>query len=155
MNSLSTSIVNTVTALSAYTQSTVSSLTALTDTTARTLTSFVNTAVSAVSAASNRMNISAVEIPIFSIRDKDSGTVFTYTSTQNVTAVITSDANTSGFMTSIAQLSTGAITIRAAQDYTAGNVVSYGSVFQTAGRGATVTIMRVDNNTFLLNGVLL
>lgn len=87
------------------------------------------------------------------ISTNDVGKILVYSATSPITAYITSSLNTSGFNTTVAQLSTGTITIALSNNYSA-NLISYSNLVQTAGVGAVATIARVLNNTFLITGLL-
>jgi hypothetical protein len=90
----------------------------------------------------------------YNILSSDIGSTITYTGYQNITAYITSPINTTGFITSIAQLSSGTVTISLSSSYTAGNLISYGSLYTTAGKGAIASLIRTSDNNFLLAGLL-
>jgi len=87
------------------------------------------------------------------ISTNDLGRMLVYSATSPITAYITSSLNISGFNTTVAQLSTGTITIALSSNYSA-NLISYSNLVQTAGTGAIATIARVLNNTFLITGLL-
>lgn len=109
------------------------------------LSSFVNEKVTRLT--------SEVISTTFSILSNKSGVMFLYTGNDNISAFITPSVNIVGFTSSFAQLSTGSITI-ALSSYPNGRIISYGQLYKTAGEGATANITRVDNNNFLLTGLL-
>lgn len=76
-----------------------------------------------------------------------------YSGVQNITAYIDNALNTVGANTTVAQLSTGTITINLSAGYNA-RLVSYNSLYTTAGVGAVASIGRVSNGVFLLTGLL-
>lgn len=90
----------------------------------------------------------------FNFTNDQSGVITTYTKTPNITAYVNSDVNTPNYVTTVAQLSTGSVTIRLHPSYTTGVLISYGELYETAGKGATANIVRVTDNTFLLTGLL-
>jgi hypothetical protein len=90
----------------------------------------------------------------FVVQDNQSGILITYSNTSNITAYITPHINTTNFVTTLAQLSSGTITVGLSSSYTDGNLISYGDLFETAGKGSTVNITRVSNNNFLITGLL-
>jgi hypothetical protein len=90
----------------------------------------------------------------FNFTNDQSGVITTYTKTPNITAYVSSDINTSNYVTTIAQLSSGSVTIKLHPSYTTGILISYGELYETAGKGATANIVRVTDNTFLLTGLL-
>lgn len=87
------------------------------------------------------------------IASTDAGAIITYSDTQNITAFITPQINTTGFATTVAQLSTGTVTLALSSDYTA-KLISYESLFTTAGEGAVLSLIRTSNDTFLITGLL-
>ena len=117
--------------------------------TVQTLSAYVETKVAEVS----RVSLSSVDTD-FSFIDLQSGVLTSYSNTQNITAYIGSEINTPNFVTTVAQLSSGTITLKLSSSYTAGSLISYGDLYETAGVGATANIVRISNNKFLITGLL-
>jgi hypothetical protein len=118
--------------------------------------SAVNTVVQSNSATWSQgivyLNVASIS-GNYLISTNDLGRMLVYSATSPITAYITSSLNISGFNTTVAQLSTGTITIVLSSNYSA-NLISYSNLVQTAGTGAIATIARVLNNTFLITGLL-
>jgi hypothetical protein len=118
--------------------------------------SAVNTVVQSNSATWSQgivyLNVASIS-GNYLISTNDLGRMLVYSATSPITAYITSSLNISGFNTTVAQLSTGTITIALSSNYSA-NLISYSNLVQTAGTGAIATIARVLNNTFLITGLL-
>ena len=89
----------------------------------------------------------------FTISADNRNKMIVYTNTAAITAYITSNINVAGFNTTIAQLSTGTITIALSNNYSA-SIVSYGNLYTTAGKGAVVSLIRANDNIFLISGLL-
>jgi len=97
--------------------------------------------------------VSAVNNSNFTIALSSMGNMITYTGMQNITAFITNNINVNGFVSTVAQLSTGTITIALSSTYSATRI-AYNNSFTTAGVGAVASLMRVSNNQFLITGLL-
>jgi hypothetical protein len=85
---------------------------------------------------------------------EDSGKMRYYNGIVNISAFITPDINTAGYTTTVAQLSTGTITIMLSSSYSNGRIVAYGDLLETAGVGATANISRIYDNNYLITGLL-
>jgi hypothetical protein len=112
----------------------------------RSLSAYVESKISRVSLSSVNTN--------FSFIDLQSGVLTSYSNTQNITAYIGPEINTPNFVTTVAQLSSGTITLKLSSSYTDGSLISYGDLYETAGVGATANIVRVSDNKFLITGLL-
>lgn len=89
----------------------------------------------------------------FQLTESNWGELITYTGVTPITAWVTSNINSEGYNTTIAQLSSGGVTV-ALSSYAAGTLISYGDLYETAGSGAVVSITRVSDNKFLITGIL-
>ena len=118
-------------------------------TTVQTLSAYVETKVAEVS----RVSLSSVNTN-FNFIDLQSGVLTSYSNTHNITAYIGPAINTPNFVTTVAQLSSGTITLKLPSSYTGGSLISYGDLYETAGVGATANIVRVSDNKFLITGLL-
>ena len=101
--------------------------------------------------------VSAVNNSNFTIALSSMSNMITYTGTQNITAFITNNINVNGFVSTVAQLSTGTVTIALSSTYSAtysATRIAYNDSFTTAGVGAVASLMRVSNNQFLITGLL-
>jgi hypothetical protein len=85
---------------------------------------------------------------------ENSGEVIHYSGSTNISAFITPNINTQGYTTTVAQLSTGTITLMLSSSYTDGSVIAYGDLVETAGPGATANVIRINNNAYLITGLL-
>ena len=115
-------------------------------------TQFQSLCSSVQSSTSNYLNIDSISTS-YTILSSDTNRLLTYSGTPNITAYITNNLNTTGFNTTISQLSTGTISILLSSGYSA-NRISYSTLYTTAGIGAVVSLIRVSNNTFLVSGLL-
>lgn len=87
------------------------------------------------------------------IESSDIGKILTYSYSAPITAYISQQINTTGFNTTISQLSSGTVTVLLSS-YPTGRIISYCGLYETAGEGSTASIIRVSDNNFLLNGLL-
>jgi len=120
--------------------------------------SAVNTVVQTYSATWSQSNSATYfdTIPTstsFTISADNRNKMIVYTNTSAITAYITTNINVAGFNTTIAQLSTGTVTIALSNNYSAG-IISYGNLYTTAGQGAVVSLIRASDNIFLISGLL-
>jgi hypothetical protein len=89
----------------------------------------------------------------YKITPLDSAGMVAYSGTQNITAFITNDIDLTGLNTTIAQLSSGTVTVALSSGYS-GSLISYGDLYTTAGKGAVASVIRTSNDTFLISGLL-
>lgn len=150
-NVLSTNIVQKLSGTIALSQLSAF-ITNYTDTLVQPLCVYTESSINAISAANNRVQLSAVETS-FPITDNISGYTLTYTGYENITAFISQNTNTNGFISTLAQLSTGAITIRAAADYTDAVLTSYNDLLTLSAKGTVANITRTSNNNFFVAGI--
>jgi len=116
------------------------------------LESEFNTLSAFVDEKFNKVSLEQVSQDII-FAPENSGEMLYYSGVNNISAFITPDINTQGYTTSVAQLSSGTITLLLSS-YIGGKVIAYGNLIETAGPGATANVTRINNNTFLITGLL-
>lgn len=89
----------------------------------------------------------------YSLSSGDSRKQFIYSSTNNITAFITEDANIDNFSCIFSQLDYGSITVKFDPTYTSGSIISINNIDTTITKGASINIKRTANNQFLVSPV--
>lgn len=84
----------------------------------------------------------------------NSSAVVFYTGTDNITAYIGDVVNVEGYNTTYIQLSSGSIMFAIDSEYSDGQLISYANLYESAGQGSTMSIVRLRDNIFILNGLL-
>lgn len=84
----------------------------------------------------------------------DLGGLIIYDSPSDHFIDVPESINVDFFNVNIVQVGDGGLTFRISSGYGNGEIISYGDLFQTAGKGSPATILRYSNNKFLLTGIL-
>lgn len=87
------------------------------------------------------------------LQENDIGYMLLYRGTSDINVLIDSNINVTNYNVSVAQLSTGTVTI-GLSNYGEASIISYGDLVETAGSGAVAAITRVIDDIFLVSGVL-